>query len=169
MHKNVRINLVVARSLNGVIGQNNQLPWRLPKDLAFFKQVTMGNPILMGRKTFDSIGRALPGRRNIVLTRQSDWSVTGVETVDSIAAALGLCLAEESVDLMVIGGEQIYRQTLPIADRLFITEVEAEISGDAFFPEFDPSEWNVVSKQVHGADEKNPYNYAFVTYEKLNH
>lgn len=168
MIKNVRVNLVVARSRNGVIGVRNQLPWRLPKDLAYFKKITMGHPLLMGRKTFESIGRALPGRRNIVLTTQGAWSAPGVDVVSSIEAALELCFTAELVELMVIGGEQVYRQCLARADRLFVTEVDAEIDGDAFFPEISQEKWQAVQKEHHYADENNPFDYAFVTYEKLS-
>jgi len=129
----MKISLIVAVSRNGVIGRDNQLPWHLPEDLKYFKSVTMGKPILMGRKTYDSIGRPLPGRTNIVITRDPDWRADGVEVAGSLQGAMTLaeqaCASAGAEEIMVIGGEQIYRMTLPVADRLYLTQVDAEVEG----------------------------------------
>ena len=136
----MKVALIVAVSENNVIGRDNQLPWHLPEDLQYFKSVTMGKPILMGRKTYDSIGRPLPGRANIVITRDPNWTAEGVIVVNSLEDAMAegaqACNATESDEIMVIGGAQIYRDCLPIADKLYLTKVDAEIEGDAFFPIF---------------------------------
>ena len=132
----MKISLIVAVSRNGAIGLNNQLPWYLPEDLKYFKSVTMGKPLIMGRKTFDSIGRPLPGRANIVLTRDPQWTSDGVEVVQSVEQALVAaeiaCEAADVDEIMVIGGEQIYRMTIDLADRIYLTQVDADVEGDAF-------------------------------------
>ncbi len=159
----MKISLIVAVSRNGVIGIDNQLPWHLPEDLKYFKSVTMGKPIIMGRKTYDSIGRPLPGRTNIVITRDSSWQAEGVEVAHTLAQAMTLgrlaCANAGADEAMVIGGEQIYRMTLPAADRLYLTEVQAEVEGDAFFPEFDAKEWQQVSEQLPEITDTHPYRY----------
>ena len=140
----MNVSLIVAVSRNGVIGLDNQLPWHLPEDLKYFKSVTMGKPLIMGRKTFESIGRPLPGRTNIVITRDSGWHAEGVEVAQTLLQAMTLarlaCAQAELNEIMVIGGEQIYRLALPVADRLYLTEVQAEVEGDAFFPAYDPDQ-----------------------------
>lgn len=165
----MKISLIVAVSRNGVIGIDNQLPWHLPEDLKYFKSVTMGKPIIMGRKTFDSIGRPLPGRTNIVITRDSSWQVDGVEVARTLAQAMALgqlaCAQADVDEAMVIGGEQIYRMTLPAADRLYLTEVQAEVEGDAFFPEFDTKDWHQVSEQLPEVTDTHPYR--FIVLERI--
>ncbi len=165
----MKISLIVAVSRNGVIGLDNQLPWHLPEDLKYFKSVTMGKPIIMGRKTFDSIGRPLPGRTNIVITRDSSWQAEGVEVAQTLVQAMTLaklaCARADVDEAMVIGGEQIYRMTLPAADRLYLTEVQAEVQGDAFFPEFDTQEWHQVSEQLPEVTDTHPYR--FVVLERI--
>jgi dihydrofolate reductase len=165
----MKISLIVAVSRNGVIGIDNQLPWHLPEDLKYFKSVTMGKPIIMGRKTFDSIGRPLPGRTNIVITRDSSWQVDGVEVARTLAQAMTLgqlaCAQADVDEAMVIGGEQIYRMTLPAADRLYLTEVQAEVEGDAFFPEFDTKDWHQVSEQLPEVTDTHPYR--FIVLERI--
>lgn len=156
------LSIIVAAAANGVIGINNQLPWRLPEDLKYFKAVTLGKPIVMGRKTFDSIGRPLPGRRNVVITRQQDWQHEGVDVANSLEAAMTL-LADHP-EVMVIGGEQIYQQALPLADRIYLTEVSAEVEGDAWF-EMPEIGWHLISVKK-GEDEAAPYPYHFVVYER---
>ena len=167
----MKVSLIVAVSRNDVIGIDNQLRWHLPEDLKYFKSVTMGKPIIMGRKTFDSIGRPLPGRTNIVITRDSSWQAEGAEVAQTLAQAMTLgrlACANADVDVdeaMVIGGEQIYRMTLPAADRLYLTEVQAEVEGDAFFPEFDASDWHQVSEQLPETTDTHPYR--FIVLERI--
>lgn len=159
----MKVALIVAVSQNHVIGRDNQLPWHLPEDLQYFKSVTMGKPILMGRKTYDSIGRPLPGRANIVITRDPNWSAEGVIAVnsleDAIAAGYEACKAADCDEIMIIGGAQIYQDSLPIADKLYLTMVEAEIEGDAFFPEIDRDQWQKVSEKSPSAVDKYPYRF----------
>ena len=155
------ISLIVAHDKNRVIGYNNAMPWHLPGDLQYFKAVTMGKPIIMGRKTFESIGRPLPGRRNIVITRNSDYRAQGIETVSSLQEALRL--VGDEPEIMVIGGEQIFTQCLPIADRLYVTLINHEFEGDTYFPQYDG--WKMVSAQeLLTATEGFTYQYCI--YEK---
>ena len=166
----MKLSLVWAMAQNRVIGRNNKLPWQLPEDLRYFKRITMGKPVIMGRKTFESIGRSLPGRTNIVVTRNPQWSAEGVKTVDSLDAARKLCEDIAEIDgceeAMVIGGAQIYAMALPLADRLYLTEVHADVEGDAVFPEFDRSDWVEVSREDFEASGPNPYNYSFLVLDK---
>lgn len=157
------LTLIVARARNGVIGRDNTLPWRLPEDLAHFKRTTMGAPVIMGRKTWESIGRPLPGRRNIVVSRNPHLRIDGGETAASLEDALRLCVGVDNVFL--IGGAQLYEQALPSADRLVVTEIDADVEGDAFFPAIDPQQWVVTEREVHRS-EANGFDYAFVTYER---
>lgn len=165
----MKIALIVAASQNNVIGLNNQLPWHLPEDLQYFKAVTMGKPILMGRKTYDSIGRPLPGRVNIVLTRDNSWSAQGVEVVNDLESAIAVakktCTATGADELMVIGGEQIYRKFLPAANKLYLTKVEAEIEGDAYFPNIDEKKWQQVAEKI--PEKAGNYAYRFVVLERI--
>ena len=156
------LTLIVATDRKNGIGINNALPWRLPEDLAFFKRTTTGHPIIMGRKTFDSIGRPLPNRRNIVITRNPEWHHAGVEAVSSLQAASALVGQGEA---FVIGGAQIYVEALPLATRLIITEIDAEFACDAFFPSWDIAAWMEISRESHQAAEQN-FDYAFVIYQR---
>ncbi len=156
------LSLIVATDRKNGIGINNTLPWRLPEDLAFFKRTTTGHTIIMGRKTFDSIGRALPNRRNIVVTRNPDWQHAGVEAVGSLAAAAALAGTAEA---FVIGGAEIYAQALPLAKRLIVTEIAAEFACDAFFPTLDASQWQEVSRETHHSAE-NDFAYSFVILQR---
>ena len=149
---------------NRLIGNNNQLPWHLPADFAHFKSVTMGKPVIMGRKTYESIGRPLPGRTNIVLSRGSDTRFDGAECVSSFEKAL--TLVPEAEEVMVIGGSTVYEMLLPRADRLYLTCVDAEFDGDAWFPEFDIDQWDELESVLRKADEKNLYDCRFITMEK---
>ena len=156
------LSLIVATDAAGGIGIANRLPWRLPPDLAHFKRVTTGHPIIMGRKTYDSIGRPLPQRRSIVITRNPAWQQTGVESVTSLPAALALVGDD---DAFVIGGAEIYRLALPFADRLIVTEIAQRFDCDTFFPVIDRALWREVDRQAHHADEV-ALDFAFVTYQR---
>ena len=156
------IKIIVAISKNRVIGDSNKLIWHLPADLKRFKEVTGGHPIVMGRKTYESIGRPLPNRRNIIITRDENYEVDGCEVVNSIEEALLLT----NSDCFIIGGGEIYKQTLHIATQIYLTQVDEEFDGDTTFPEL-PASWYVSKKEDFEADEKNPYNYSFIFYEKF--
>ena len=164
---NTSVALVVAVADNGVIGRDNDLPWRLPADLKHFKRITMGKPIVMGRRTFESIGRALPGRRNIVLTRDADWCADGVDVFDDLDAALADCAGEGAIETMVIGGAEVYRAALPLAARLYLTQVHAEIDGDTFFPTLDTRDWRETERRPVPQDVPAPFAASFVTLERL--
>lgn len=156
------LTLIVATDRDRGIGINNTLPWRLKEDLAFFKQTTSGHAIIMGRKTFDSIGRPLPNRRNIVVTRNPGWSHDGVATAGSLSEATALA---GNGELFVIGGAQIYAEAIQVADKLIVTEIDAHYDCDAFFPPIDPSQWEAVSRDSHHSAD-NGWNYAFVIYRR---
>ncbi len=163
------ISLLVAYAKNRVIGKENDLPWYLPADLRRFRDLTTGKTIIMGRKTFGSIiarnGKPLPNRTNIVVTRDTDYAYDGVQVAHSITEAIKMVPVGE--EAFIIGGAQIFEQSLDLADRIYATEVEAEIDGDVYFPELEP-EWQEVARESHQADEKNSYNYDYVTFEKAN-
>ena len=158
------VSLIVAMAQNGVIGRDNALPWHLRQDLRRFKAQTLGKPILMGRKTFESIGRPLPGRTNIVLTRDPNWSAAGVIAVRSVEEALAR--ASGATELVAIGGAEVYRLVMPFARRMYLTNVQADVPGDTYFPEFDPTQWADVDCDAHPADEHNDYPVTFVTLER---
>ena len=169
----MKISLIVAMAKNGAIGLDNGLPWRLPGDMRYFKATTMGKPVIMGRKTWQSIGRPLPGRTNIVITRQRDWLPEGdvsqaVRVVRSLDEALSLgrdiARADGAGEVMVMGGAEIYRQALPGADRIYLTEVAADVAGDAFFPALDNSQWRETHREA--GDPGGEYSYAFVVKER---
>jgi len=157
--------LIVARAKNGVIGNDGALPWHLPEDLKRFKRMTVGKPVIMGRKTFESIGRPLPGRQNIVLTRDPGWQFAGVSVAANLAeavAAAGLDPRARAEGIMVIGGAQIYAEALPSATRIELTEVDAEPAGDTYLPAFDPARWRETTREACAATDTQP-GYAFVT------
>ncbi len=156
------ISLIAAMANNRVIGKDNQMPWHLPADLAHFKAVTLGKPIVMGRKTYESIGRPLPGRKNIILSSNPDYKVEGCECVGSIEEALAL--AEDVEEIMIIGGGYLYSQTLPQADKLYLTFIDLDVEGDTQFPEFEHLQLTDVKREKHHKDEKNPYDYEFVDF-----
>ncbi|SMC33642.1 dihydrofolate reductase [Polynucleobacter kasalickyi] len=167
------ISIIVARSKSGVIGINNQLPWHLPADLKHFKAITSGHPILMGRKTWDSLGRPLPNRRNIVISRQTGLDLAGAECFSSLEAAIAAC--QDAPEVFIIGGAQIYEQALSLVDQLIITEVDIEVDGDAFFPSLDNS-WHIVAKEDHPQEHhlaqpdqagKTYPAYSFITYQRV--
>lgn len=156
------IALVVAMAESNVIGKENKLIWHLPADLKHFKNLTTGHPIIMGRKTFESIGKTLPNRTNIVITRQQDYKPEGCLVAHSLSEALMLA-QQLDAEIFVIGGAEIYKQAMFLADTIFLTEVHHTFEGDTFFPEIDTLLWVETDRQEHQADEKNPYDYAFVT------
>jgi dihydrofolate reductase len=160
------LTLVVAAARNNVIGKDNQLLWRLPNDTRYFKNVTWGMPVVMGRKTFESLGKPLAGRTNIVLTRNNGWKVEGATTVKSLDDAIFLAKQMDVKELMVIGGGEIYKMAMPKASRIHLTRVEAEPEGDAWFPEIDPLFWQLIRKEDFPADEKHQYGYSFQVWEK---
>lgn len=155
------IRLIVAISTNRCIGKNNTLVWKLPSDLKRFKQITSGHTVVMGRKTFQSIGKPLPNRRNIIITRDLGFGAEGCEVVNSIEEALLL----SSEDCFIIGGSEIYKQTIDLADKIYLTLVHEEFDGDSFFPEI-PNNFREVYREDFRADEKNNYNYSFIDYER---
>ena len=159
------INLIVAASENNVIGKDGDLPWNLPDDLQYFKDMTKGHPIIMGRKNFESIGRVLPGRHNIIITRQPAYTAEGCTITSSLEEAVNIAKQDAMEDVFIIGGGQIYAQALPIADRVYLTRVHAVIDGDVLFPELD-GEWKEVSAVHHDADEKHDYAFTYYVYEK---
>jgi dihydrofolate reductase len=168
--ESVSIALIAAVAQNGTVGRNNQLPWYLPEDLKYFKRTTLGKPILMGRKTWESIGKPLPGRTNIVITRQDGYEAAGARVVATLDEALVLAESIATIDgvseLMVIGGAEIYAHALPLARRLYLTEVHAEVTGDARFPEWDSTQWSELSRERHEAGENGSFDYSFVVYER---
>ena len=160
----MNIALIAAMAHHRVIGNNNQLPWHLPADLKHFKALTTGKPIVMGRKTFEAIGKPLPNRLNIVLTSNPHWSAEGVTVVHSWEQALLAC--DSATEVMVIGGAQLYEYTLAKATHLYLTLIDAEVEGDAFFPEWDGKEWIEVARTIHPADQQNPYAMEFVSLQR---
>ena len=158
------LSMIVATALDRIIGKDNDMPWHLPADLQYFKKMTLGKPIIMGRKTFESIGRPLPGRKNIVISRDPNYQANGVNTVTTVDDALAL--VKDVEEIMVIGGGAIYKHCMPAATRLYITHINAEVAGDTQFPEYDLSEWNKVSSDVRLADENNKYDVDFCVYER---
>lgn len=165
----VPVAIIAAISRDGVIGVDNRLPWYLPEDLKFFKSMTRGKPLVMGRRTFDSIGRPLPGRLNIVVTRDSGFRPEGVRVCLDLEPALRLADRQATIDaaeeIMVMGGAQIYAQALPLASRLYLTEVDVDVEGDAFFPQVDEAEWQEV-RRVPGEPQAGQPSYDFVTYRR---
>ncbi len=168
--RRLEIVLIVAAAENGVIGRGNQIPWRLRADQQRFKAITMGKPIVMGRKTFASLRRPLPGRTNIVITRDPDFAATGAlvtrSLTDALAVARGDALRRSATEIAVIGGAQIYAATMAVADRLEVTEVHAEIDGDAVFPAIDPSVWRETGRSRNGAAAGDTTDYSYVTYRR---
>lgn len=160
------ITLVAAVADNGVIGAEGGMPWHLPADLAHFKQVTMGKPMLMGRLTWEAIGKPLPGRLNLVMTSNPEWQAEGARKVGSLKEALRVAQQAGARELMVIGGAEVYRQALPHAGRIYLTRVHAEPWGDTLFPELDPGEWDEVGRRERMSDERNPWDLTFVVLER---
>ncbi|KAA3602012.1 MAG: dihydrofolate reductase [Calditrichaeota bacterium] len=160
----MRISLIFAKSSNGVIGKENTLPWHLSADLKRFKKITSGNSILMGRKTYESIGRPLPNRKNVVITRQKDFEAKGCVVANSLEEAIEGC--KDEAEIFVIGGSEIYKQAMKFADRIHLTEIHEDFEGDAFAPEFDLKDWQETSREDFEPNEKNKYSYSFIILDK---
>jgi len=161
------ISLIAAIGKNNELGKGNALLWNMPADMKHFREITSLHAVIMGRKTFESIGKPLPNRRNIVITRDADYKKEGVEVVHSFSEALDL-FPNKNEEIFIIGGAEMYKQTIPVADKLYITHVDAEDAGaDAFFPEIIPVVWNEISHKEHKKDDKNPFDYTFSVYEKF--
>lgn len=158
------IAIIVATDQQGVIGKDNDLPWRLSADLKYFRRITMGKPLIMGRNTHESIGRPLPGRHNIVMTSEPDYEAEGCTVVHSVEEALSAC--GDSDEVMVMGGASLYRQMLPLADRIYLTQVHAIVEGDTWFPEWQQEQWLQVASEHHHADDANEYDYSFLIYDR---
>lgn len=161
----VLLSAIVAMDRNRVIGYQNQLPWHLSADLKHFKNITMGHPIIMGRNTYESIGKPLPGRQNIVITRRPLQAPDEVCVVDSLEAALAK--VQHEPEAFITGGQQIFQQSLPIIQKLYLTQIEHEFLGDTFFPPINSKEWQITKSEPHAADEKNPYDYTFLVFERI--
>ncbi len=166
----MKISMIAAVAHHRVIGKNQKMPWHLPADLAFFKKTTLGSPILMGRKTYESIGRPLPGRLNLVVTRNPDLKIAGCEVVTSLEQAVFMAQEKSSAskEIFIIGGSHLYKSFLEKADRLYLTMIDAEIEGDTFFPDYTQYNWKEVERIEHQADAKNIYPYSFVTLERIS-
>jgi dihydrofolate reductase len=157
------ISIIVAIAKNNTIGKDNKLLWHLPNDLKHFKDTTTGHTVIMGRKTYESVGKPLPKRRNIIITRQT-ISIEGCEVVNSIEAALALCTGEDEV--FIVGGAEIYKQALPLTNRVYLTVIDQDFDGDTFFPELNPAEWTERKRENFEPDEKNKLKYSFITLER---
>ena len=160
--------IIVARAENGVIGKDNGLIWHMPNDLKFFKETTSGHYVLMGRKSYEAIGKPLPNRLNVVITRNPDYAIEGALVTHSLTDALRLAKEQKQKEAFILGGGEIYRQALKdnLVDRIYLTEIKESFEGDTFFPETNPSDWKEISRQEFKADEKNPYDYAFVVLDR---
>ena len=158
------ISMIWAMGKNNALGCRNRMPWYLPADFAHFKKVTLGKPVIMGRKTYESIGKPLPGRKNIIITRDMDFRPEGCIAVNSIDGAKAYAAEGE---VFIIGGAEIYRAFLPLAHKLYITEIDQAFEADTYFPEIDYSQWKLVSSRLGPRDEKNPYDYEFLVYERV--
>lgn len=161
------VSMIAAMAKDRVIGANNTMPWHLPADLGHFKRTTLGKPVVMGRKTFESIGKALPGRLNIVISRDPAYALSDAVVVGSCEAAVEA--AGDVDELMVIGGGTIYSHFLPLCQRLYLTEIDLQVAGDTYFPDYnEEANWQVIDSEGHTADEKNPYDYKFITLERMS-
>lgn len=159
------LSLIVAIAQNNIIGKDNKLVWHLPADMRFFRNTTMGHTLIMGRKTFESFGKPLPGRKSIVITRQKDWQYEGVTVVHSLQDAIGTVPGDEEV--FIIGGAEVYRQAMPYCQKMYITIIHFDFEGDTYFPPVDYSQWKLMSDVMHLPDEKNLYSYSFRVFERI--
>jgi len=160
---NIKLSMIAAMGKNRVIGKDNNMPWHLPADLQHFKKTTLGSPIIMGRKTYDSIGRPLPGRLNIILSRNPNLVVEGCSVVNTLKEAIDLAKKTDASEIFITGGAHLYDTFLEDADRLYLTLIDAEFEGDTFFPDYTQRSWQEVTREDHQADDNNPYDYSFVT------
>jgi dihydrofolate reductase len=160
------LSIIVAASANNVIGKDNKLPWHLPEDLKYFKNTTWAMPVVMGRKTYESIGKPLPGRTNIVITRNKDLKIEGVEAVQSLNEAIAIAAKEEVKEIFIIGGAEIFNSSFPQVSRIYLTRIHSEPEGDVFFPGFNKENWAQVKNKDCEPDEKNPFAYSFQVWEK---
>lgn len=158
------VSIIVAMANNRTIGLNNTLPWRCPEDLKHFKSLTMGHHMIMGRKTFDSIGKPLPGRTTVVVTRNTSLKIEGCVMAHSLQQAIDICSGDS--EIFIVGGAELYLQALPLADKLYITEIQQDVQGDAFFPEFNHSKWREISRVKHSQLQPQPLDYHFVKYKR---
>jgi dihydrofolate reductase len=158
--------IVVAASENNVIGREGGMPWHLPRDMKFFKSLTTGHPVIMGRKTFESLGKPLPNRTNIVITRNENYTAEGCAVVSNIEEAIQRAQTTDET-IFIIGGGEIYRQALSLCDRVYLTRVSVSVDGDTYFPRLDEKKWKLTAEEVYEKDEKNAYNLSFLTYEKI--
>jgi len=165
----MKLSIIVARAKNNAIGLNNNLPWRLSDDLKNFKKITMGHPVIMGRKTFESMGKPLPGRTNIIITRQNSFKAAGCTIVHSLDEAIALARVSGNKESFVIGGADIINQALPITDKIYLTEIIAEVEGDTFLQKIDLNDWKILNKQKFAkAEGVNDYNFSIIEYEREN-
>ncbi|OIR18149.1 dihydrofolate reductase [mine drainage metagenome] len=162
--KSSSLSLIVAMAKNHTIGINNTLPWRCPEDLKHFKALTMGHHMIMGRKTFDSIGKPLPGRTTVVVTRNTDLQIEGCQIAHSLKEAIAACTGDD--EIFIVGGAELYRQAVTLADTLYITEIQQDVDGDAYFPEFDRNAWRETARAVGSQETPQPLNFHFVTYRR---
>jgi dihydrofolate reductase len=160
------LSIIVAASSNNVIGKDNKLPWHLPEDLKYFKNTTWAMPVVMGRKTYESIGKPLPGRTNIVITRNKDLKIEGVEAVQSLNEAMEIAGRHDVKEVFIIGGAEIFNTFLPLVSRIYLTRIHREMDGDVFFPVFNKTNWQLVKNKDCEPDEKNPFSYSFEVWEK---
>jgi len=160
------ISQIVAVSLNNVIGVNRGLPWNMPADMAYFKKKTLGHHIVMGRRNYEVEGKALPGRVNMVLTRNPDYKIPGIIVVHNLEEAIEIARKAGETDLFIVGGEQIYKLAMPFTDRIYLTRIHTEVKGDTFYPELDPTIWKEVSCIRNKRDDRNPFDYDFLVFEK---
>lgn len=160
------LSAITAVSQNNVIGLNNDLPWHLPADMKFFKKTTMEHAVVMGRKTYESFGKALPGRTNIVISRRQDYTLPDAMVVHSLEEALDKAKTTEQYEIFILGGAQIFRQSISFIDRIYLTRIYHDFEGDAFFPNISPEKWKMTRDEQHQPDEKNKYKYAFQTWER---
>ena len=164
---NIKLSMIAAMGKNRVIGKDNDMPWHLPADLQHFKKTTLGSPIIMGRKTYDSIGRPLPGRLNIILSRNAKLLIDGCSVVNSLKDAIALAEKTDASEIFITGGAYLYNEFLENTDRLYLTLIDEEFEGDTYFPDYTQFNWKEVTKENHKADDKNPYAYSFITLDRI--